>query len=107
MGGFSVIVNPAAGHGRAMAAVPLATAALDAAAAHYQVSRSASLGHAAQLAAQAAAAGDVVVAVGGAGMAGAPARAAPRPGGRVGVMPAGRGKRLAPLPGGTAHPGAP
>ena len=106
MARFSLIVNPAAGHGRALAAVPLATAALDAAAAHYQVSRSASLGHAAQLAAQAAAAGDVVVAVGGDGMAGALAAAAARHGGSFGIIPAGRGNDLARVLGIPADPAA-
>ncbi len=92
---FSLIVNPAAGRGRALAAVPQATAALDAAGASYLVSESASLGHAAQLAAQAAEAGEVVVAVGGDGMAGALAAACARHGGSLGIIPAGRGNDLA------------
>jgi len=95
MARFSLIVNPNAGRGRALRAAPLATAALDTAAAGYQVSESASLDHAAQLAAQAVAAGDVAVAVGGDGMAGAMAAACARHGGRFGLIPAGRGNDFA------------
>ena len=95
MARFSLIVNPNAGRGRALLAVPQVTAALDTAAAGYLVSESASLDHAAQLAGQAAAAGDVVVAVGGDGMAGALAAACARHGGTLGIIPAGRGNDLA------------
>ena len=92
---FALIVNPAAGRGRAVAAVAPATAALTAAGASYEVSVSGSLTHAAELAAQAAAAGRVVVAVGGDGMAGALAAAAARHGATYGIIPAGRGDDLA------------
>lgn len=95
MARFALIVNPAAGRGRALRAVPQATAALDAAASSYLVSESASLDHAAQLAARAVAAGDVVVAVGGDGMAGALAAACAQHGGSLGIIPAGRGNDLA------------
>ncbi|MGO8959618.1 MAG: diacylglycerol/lipid kinase family protein [Streptosporangiaceae bacterium] len=95
MARFCLIVNPNAGRGRAVAAVPQATAALAAAAAGYLVSESASLEHAGQLAAQAIKAGDVVVAVGGDGMAGALAAACARHGGSLGIIPAGRGNDLA------------
>jgi YegS/Rv2252/BmrU family lipid kinase len=92
---FSLIVNPAAGRGRALAAVPQVTAALDAAGASYEVSVSASLRHATELAARAAAAGSVIVAVGGDGMAGALAGTTARLGGTYGIIPAGRGNDLA------------
>jgi diacylglycerol kinase (ATP) len=95
MPGLSLIVNPAAGHGRARAVVPRVTAALSAAGADCQVTESASLGHAAQLARDAAAAGRVVVAVGGDGLAGALAAAASRHGAGYGIIPAGRGNDLA------------
>ena len=92
---FSLIVNPAAGRGRALRAVPTATATLAAAGASYEVRTSASLAHAAELATQAAAAGEIVVAVGGDGMAGALAGATARSGGTFGIIPAGRGNDLA------------
>ena len=95
MPGFALIVNPAAGRGRAGSAVPLATAALDDAGVTYHVAESRSLAHAAELAGAAAAAGQVVVAVGGDGMAGALAGATGRSGGRFGIIPAGRGNDLA------------
>jgi diacylglycerol kinase (ATP) len=95
MPGLSLIVNPAAGHGRARAVVPPVRAVLSAAGADCQVSESASLEHAAQLARDAAAVGRVVVAVGGDGMAGALAGAASRHGAAYGIIPAGRGNDLA------------
>jgi diacylglycerol kinase (ATP) len=95
MPGLSLIVNPAAGGGRALAVVPQVTAALAAAAVDCQVTESASLEHAAQLAGDAAAAGRAVVAVGGDGTAGALAAAASRHGAAYGIIPAGRGNDLA------------
>jgi diacylglycerol kinase (ATP) len=92
---FSLIVNPAAGRGRCVRAVPHVAAALDAAGASYEVHESASLQHATELAEQAAEAGRVIVAVGGDGMAGALAGAAARLGGTYGIIPAGRGNDLA------------
>jgi len=92
---FSLIVNPAAGRGRALAAVPRATAALASAGATYDVFVSASLAHAGELATQAAGAGSAIVAVGGDGMAGALAGAAARAGGTFGIIPGGRGNDLA------------
>jgi diacylglycerol kinase (ATP) len=104
MPGLSLIVNPAAGRGRALQLLPQATAALDVVGADYRVAVSASLEHAAQLAAEAAATGRVIVAVGGDGMAGALAGAASRHGGRFGVIPAGRGNDLARVLGIPAEP---
>jgi diacylglycerol kinase (ATP) len=95
MPGLSLIVNPAAGRGRALLLLPQATAALAAAGADYQVSESASLADAVRLAGAAAAAGRVIVAVGGDGMAGALAGEASRHGCGYGIIPAGRGNDLA------------
>jgi diacylglycerol kinase (ATP) len=92
---FSLIVNPVAGRGRGARSVTPATAALAAAGASYEVCVSESLAHAAELAAQAAAAGRVIVAVGGDGMAGALAGATAQAGGTYGIIPAGRGNDLA------------
>ena len=92
---FYLIVNPAAGGGRALAAVPPPTAALAESGKSYEVHQSASLRHATELAAGAAEAGHVVVAVGGDGMAGALAGATSRQSGTYGIIPAGRGNDLA------------
>jgi len=102
-GPFHLVVNPAAGHGRSLRALPEVTAVLDAAGAAYRISRSASLDDARQIAVRAARLGDVVVAVGGDGMAGALAGAtagtapgtARDAGGRYGIIPAGKGNDLA------------
>ncbi len=95
IGPFCLVVNPAAGGGRGLRILPRVTAALDAARAAYTVSESASLAHARELAGRAAAAGQVVVAVGGDGLAGALAGVVARAGGRYGIIPAGRGNDLA------------
>ncbi len=94
-GPFCLVVNPSAGGGRALRVLPAATAALDEAGAAYQVSQSASLDHARELADSAARRGDVVVAVGGDGMAGALAGAVAGTGGIYGIVPAGRGNDFA------------
>ena len=94
-GPFCLVVNPAAGHGRALRVLQTVTARLDAVSARYEIARSASLDHARDLAATAAAQGQVVVAVGGDGMAGALAAVAAREGARFGVIPAGNGNDLA------------
>lgn len=106
MPGLSLIVNPAAGRGRARQLLPAATGALDAAGVQFQVTESASLAHAAELAAAAAVAGSVVVAVGGDGMAGALAGTAARLGCSFGIIPAGRGNDLARVLGIPAGPAA-
>lgn len=95
MPGLSLIVNPAAGRGRARELLPAATDALTTAGVQFEVAESASLAHAAELAAAAAAAGSVIVAVGGDGMAGALAAAAARLNCPFGIIPAGRGNDLA------------
>jgi diacylglycerol kinase (ATP) len=100
-GPFCLVVNPTAGGGRSARALPAVTAALDAARAPYQVCVSASLDQAREIAAGAAQVGDVVVAVGGDGMASALAGvlAARGPGrgaaGCLAIIPAGRGNDLA------------
>jgi len=94
-GPFCLIVNPAAGRGRSLRILPLATAALDAAGASYRVSQSTSLGHARELAASGVQAGQVVVAVGGDGLAGALSGVVASAGGTYGIIPAGRGNDLA------------
>lgn len=106
MPGLSLIVNPAAGRGRALRLLAEASAALDAAGADYRVAVSASLEHAAQLAAEAATTDRVIVAVGGDGMAGALAGAASRHGARFGIIAAGRGNDLARVLGIPAEPAA-
>jgi diacylglycerol kinase family enzyme len=94
-GSCALIVNPVAGGGRALRILPAATAELDGLGVSYQVTRSASLQHARELAAAAASAGQVVVAVGGDGMAGALAGAAAAGAATLGIIPAGRGNDLA------------
>jgi diacylglycerol kinase (ATP) len=94
-GPFFLVVNPAAGGGRALRVLPAVTAALGEAGAACQVSRSASLDHARELADSAARRGDVVVAVGGDGMAGALAGAVAGADGTYGIIPAGRGNDFA------------
>jgi diacylglycerol kinase (ATP) len=106
MPGLSLIVNPAAGRGRAPRLLPQATAALDAAGADYEVRESASLAHAGELAQDAAARGLAVVAVGGDGMAGSLAGVAARLGARYGIVPAGRGNDMARALGIPAEPAA-
>src|SRR5258708_38485703 len=59
-----LIVNPAAGNGRARSILPAVTSALAAAGAEHRVVTSASLAHARELAADAAGRGEVIVAVG-------------------------------------------
>jgi diacylglycerol kinase (ATP) len=102
---LSLIVNPAAGGGRALRILPEVTAELDGRVG-YQVAASRSLDHARELAAAAAAAGQVTVAVGGDGMAGALAGVAAAGRGAFGIIPAGRGNDLARVLGIPAAPRA-
>jgi diacylglycerol kinase (ATP) len=94
-----MIVNPAAGGGKAARCLPAVHAVLDAAGVRYETCQGSSLQHACTLAAEAAARGDRVVAVGGDGMAGAVAgavaEARPRGDGVFGIIPAGRGNDFA------------
>lgn len=101
-----LIVNPAAGNGRARTFLPRATSALTEAGADHRVTESASLAHAKELAAAAAERGDVVVAVGGDGMVGALAGVAATAGASYGLIPVGRGNDLACVLGIPAEPEA-
>ncbi len=101
-----LIVNPTAGNGRARAMLPRVTAALEAAGAEHTVVESTSLAHAKELAATAAERGEVVVAVGGDGMAGGLAGIAAAAGAHYGLIPLGRGNDLASVLGIPAEPGA-
>jgi diacylglycerol kinase (ATP) len=96
---LTIVVNPAAGGGRAIRHLPVVRTVLDAAGARYLICLSSSLGHARAIAAEAAGRGDLVVALGGDGMAGAVASAVAqaKPGGDgvFGVIAAGRGNDLA------------
>lgn len=90
-----LIVNPAARNGRGRGLLPPATSALTAAGQEHRIVESTSLAHARDLAAQAAERGEVVVAVGGDGMAGALAGAAATCDAHYGLIPTGRGNDLA------------
>jgi diacylglycerol kinase (ATP) len=96
---LTIVVNPAAGGGRAIRHLPAARTVLDAAGVRYLIYQSSSLGNARDIAAGAAVRGDLVVAIGGDGMAGAVASAVAqaKPGGDgvFGVIAAGRGNDLA------------
>jgi diacylglycerol kinase (ATP) len=94
-GPLCLVVNPSAGRGRALKAAAAATVALDEAGAAYQVTHSSSLAHGQELAAAAAGRGDIVVAVGGDGMAGALAGAVAGAGGTYAVIGGGRGNDFA------------
>jgi diacylglycerol kinase (ATP) len=94
-GPFCLVVNPAAGRGRSLRVLPEVTALLAAAGAAYQVSESASLDDAMDIAARAARLSQVVVAVGGDGIAGALSGVAAGAGARYGIIPAGNGNDLA------------
>lgn len=92
---IALIVNPAAGGGRAgrlLGAVGNALAAQDL---RHRIERTRSLHHARELARAAAAAGEVAVAFGGDGLIGAVAEALKDSEGVLGVLPGGRGNDLA------------
>ena len=96
---LTIVVNPAAGGGRAIRHLPAVRTVLDAGGARYLICLSSSLEHARDIATEAAARGDLAVALGGDGMVGAVASAVAhaRPGGDgvFGVIAAGRGNDLA------------
>jgi YegS/Rv2252/BmrU family lipid kinase len=99
-------VNPQAGNGRARTLLPAVTEVLARDGAQHRVVESASLAHAQELVAQAAERGEVAVAVGGDGMAGAMAGAAAAVGASYGLIPAGRGNDFAGVLGIPADPAA-
>src|SRR5580658_9888376 len=90
-----LVVNPAAGGGRAERLLPEVRGVLDAAGVRSGVYASVSLRHARDLAVAAADRGEVVVAVGGDGMVGALAGAVSGTGAVFGIIPAGRGNDFA------------
>jgi diacylglycerol kinase (ATP) len=90
-----LVVNPAAGGGRAVRLLPEVRGVLNAAGVPHEVHASASLEHARELAVAAAARGDVTVAFGGDGMVGALAGTVAAANGVFGIIPAGRGNDFA------------
>jgi YegS/Rv2252/BmrU family lipid kinase len=102
----SVIVNPAAGGGRAGRLLGAVGTALSAAGLEHHVERTRSLEHARELALAATAAGEVAAAFGGDGLIGAVAGALNGTDGVLGVLPGGRGNDLARVLGISQDPAA-
>ncbi len=92
---LSLVVNPAAGAGRARRLLPRVEAALHATGHDVLVRATRSLAHTDEVAAQAVADGRVVVALGGDGTVGRAAGAVAAAGGLLGVLPGGRGNDFA------------
>jgi len=93
---IALLVNPAAGGGRALKALPLVEAELARLGLPYRVQRTESIRHARELAAAAADAGEVPVPLSGDGLVGAVASALrDRPGAVMGLLPGGRGNDFA------------
>jgi YegS/Rv2252/BmrU family lipid kinase len=92
---LTLIVNPAAGGGRAARLLPAIRAALTTRGLEHHVEPTRSLEHARELAAAAAAAGEMAVAMGGDGLVGAVAGGLRAERGMLGVLPAGRGNDFA------------
>jgi YegS/Rv2252/BmrU family lipid kinase len=90
-----LIVNPSAGGGRAGRALPEVSAALDQLGLEHHAELTRDLGHARELARAAASAGETAVAFGGDGLIGAVAGTLSEHGGRMGVLPGGRGNDFA------------
>jgi YegS/Rv2252/BmrU family lipid kinase len=101
---LALIVNPAAGYGRAGKALPGVRRALAAHGLEHRVEETRSLKHAADLARGAQLAGETVVAFGGDGLVGAVAGALKNTGGVLGVLPGGRGNDYARVLGIPLHP---
>lgn len=91
----SVIVNPSAGGGRAVSALPAVQAELRRLGVEHHLEYTTSLEHARDLAREAARAGEVAVAYGGDGLVGAVAGVLQDGEGVLGVLPGGRGNDLA------------
>jgi YegS/Rv2252/BmrU family lipid kinase len=92
---LSVIVNPAAGGGRAGRALDGVHTSLERLGLEHRIQVTRSLDHARQLARSAAAAGETAVAFGGDGLIGAVADALRDSDGLLGVLPGGRGNDFA------------
>jgi YegS/Rv2252/BmrU family lipid kinase len=92
---FALIVNPAAGGGRAGRALDSVRKALGSSGHRYRVELTRSIEHARELAAAAASSGEVAVAFGGDGLIGAVAGALRDSDAVLGVLPGGRGNDLA------------
>jgi YegS/Rv2252/BmrU family lipid kinase len=93
---LAVIINPSAGGGRAARELPAVEHVLTELGIEHRVERTRSLEHARELAAQAAANGEVAVAFGGDGLIGAVAGAlANTNSGVLGILPGGRGNDFA------------
>ena len=92
---LSLIVNPAAGGGRAAAALPEVEAVLRRHEVDYHVERTTSLDHARQLARAAIEADETAVTLGGDGLVGPVAGVLSGTGGVLGVLPGGRGNDFA------------
>jgi len=90
-----LIVNPSAGGGRAARRLPEAESALRELGIQVRAERTRSLQHAAELAADAAADGEVVVTLGGDGLVGRVAGVVADCDGLLGVLPGGRGNDFA------------
>jgi YegS/Rv2252/BmrU family lipid kinase len=90
-----LIVNPSAGAGRAARLLPDVEAALRSHGLSFRVDRTTSIEHARELACAARDAGEVGVAMGGDGIAGAVAGELQGTGALMGVLPGGRGNDLA------------
>jgi YegS/Rv2252/BmrU family lipid kinase len=88
---MSLIVNPRAGGGRAVRALPAVQAALTELGVEHHAQETRSVDHARTLACEAAAAGEAAVAFGGDGLVGAVASALRESDGVLGVLPGGRG----------------
>jgi diacylglycerol kinase (ATP) len=101
-----LVINPSARNGRVLRDLPAIAEVLTVAGARFRFQQGSSLDHAKAIAAQAAADGEIVVAVGGDGLTGALAAAvaAASPAGLLGLIPAGRGNDTARMLGIPASP---
>lgn len=91
----ALIVNPAAGGGRAGRALPAVQSELARLGIEHHVEQTESLAHAGELAISAVQAGEVAIAFGGDGIVGAVAGALRQSAGVLGVLPGGRGNDFA------------